>query len=118
MEWDEPEFNYFMSLDDMTKVYYMHDYLFGELEDDDFEDGDFDEPMFEFTPETEDKPKTTKVSVILDLDSLWITCDNEKLMNETIRMFQMDGLMLELEESFQDTRKYRVIKQGPAISLN
>ena len=39
-------------------------------------------------------------------------------MNDTIRMFQMDGLMLELEESFEDTRKYRVIKQGPAISLN
>ncbi len=118
MEWDEPEFNYFMSLDDMTKVYYMHDYLYGELEDDDFEDEDFDEPMFEFIPEPEDKPKTTKVSVILDFDSLWITCDNEKMMNDTIRMFQMDGLMLELEERFEDTRKYRVIKQGPAISLN
>ncbi len=118
MEWDEPEFNYFMSLDDMTKVYYMHDYLYGELEDDDFEDEDFDEPMFEIIPEPEDKPKTTKVSVILDFDSLWITCDNEKMMNDTIRMFQMDGLMLELEESFEDTRKYRVIKQGPAISLN
>ena len=25
--WDEAEYNYFMSLDDMTKVYNLHDYL-------------------------------------------------------------------------------------------
>ena len=102
MDWDEAEYNYFMSLDDMTKVYYLHDYLYGELGEDQFEDMDYDdEPMFDFIPE---KKPTTKINVILDQDSLWITCSNHKMMDETIRMFIMDGLMLQLEEAYEDTR--------------
>ena len=46
MDWDEAEYNYFMSLDDMTKVYYLHDYLYGEFGEDEFEDMD-NEPIFE-----------------------------------------------------------------------
>ena len=38
MDWDEAEYNYFMSLDDMTKVYYLHDYLYGELGEDQEDD--------------------------------------------------------------------------------
>ena len=116
MDWDEAEYNYFMSLDDMTKVYYLHDYLYGELGEDQFEDMDYgDEPMFDFIPE---KKPTTKINVILDQDSLWITCANHKMMDETIRMFIMDGLMLQLEEAYEDTRHYTVIKHGSPISLN
>ena len=116
MAWDEAEYNYFMSLDDMTKVYYLHDYLYGELGEDQFEDMDYDdEPMFDFIPE---KKPTTKINVILDQDSLWITCSNHKMMDETIRMFIMDGLMLQLEEAYEDTRHYLVIKHGSPISLN
>ena len=116
MDWDEAEYNYFMSLDDMTKVYYLHDYLYGELGEDQFEDMDYDdEPMFDFVPE---KKPTTKINVILDQDSLWITCSNHKMMDETIRMFIMDGLMLQLEEAYEDTRHYLVIKHGSPISLN
>jgi hypothetical protein len=116
MDWDEAEYNYFMSLDDMTKVYYLHDYLYGELGEDQFEDMDYgDEPMFDFIPE---KKPTTKINVILDQDSLWITCANHKMMDETIRMFIMDGLMLQLEEAYEDTRHYIVIKHGSPISLN
>ena len=116
MDWDEAEYNYFMSLDDMTKVYYLHDYLYGELGEDQFEDTDYDDtPMFDFIPE---KKPTTKINVILDQDSLWITCANHKMMDETIRMFIMDGLMLQLEEAYEDTRHYIVIKHGSPISLN
>ena len=116
MAWDEAEYNYFMSLDDMTKVYYLHDYLYGELGEDQFEDTDYDDtPMFDFIPE---KKPTTKINVILDQDSLWITCANHKMMDETIRMFIMDGLMLQLEEAYEDTRHYIVIKHGSPISLN
>ena len=116
MDWDEAEYNYFMSLDDMTKVYYLHDYLYGELGEDQLEDVDYDdEPMFDFIPE---KKPTTKINVILDQDSLWITCSNHKMMDETIRMFIMDGLMLQLEEAYEDTRHYLVIKHGSPISLN
>ena len=116
MDWDEAEYNYFMSLDDMTKVYYLHDYLYGELGEDQHEDVDHnDAPMFDFVPE---EKKTTRVQVILDIDSLWITCSNHKLIEDTIKMFVMDGLLLQLEEAYQDTRHYRVIKHGSPISLN
>ena len=114
--WDEAEYNYFMSLDDMTKVYYLHDYLYGELGEDEFEDID-NEPTFEDNFPAEER-KTTKINVILDQDSLWITCANHRMMDETIRMFVMDGLLLQLEEAYQDTRHYRVIKHGSPISLN
>ena len=116
MDWDEAEYYYFMSLDDMTKVYYLHDYLYGELGEDQHEDVNHnDAPMFDFVPE---EKKTTRVQVILDIDSLWITCSNHKLIEDTIKMFVMDGLLLQLEESFEDTRHYRVIKHGSPISLN
>ena len=107
MDWDEAEYNYFMSLDDMTKVYYLHDYLYGELGEDEFEDID-NEPTFEDNFPAEERT-TTKINVILDQDSLWITCSNHRMMDETIRMFVMDGLLLQLEEAYQDTRHYRVI---------
>ena len=116
MDWDEAEYNYFMSLDDMTKVYYLHDYLYGELGEDEFEDID-NQPIFEDDFPAEER-KTTKINVILDQDSLWITCSNHKMMDETIRMFVMDGLLLQLEESYEDTRHYIVIKHGSPISLN
>ena len=116
MDWDEAEYNYFMSLDDMTKVYYLHDYLYGELGEDEFEDID-NEPIFEDDFPAE-KRTTTKINVILDQDSLWITCSNHRMMDETIRMFVMDGLLLQLEEAYEDTRHYRVIKHGSPISLN
>jgi len=116
MDWDRDEYNYFMSLDDMTKVYYLHDWIYGEFEEEHLEDdSDLDEPMFDYIPE---EKKTTKVQVILDVDSLWITCPNHKLIEDTIKMFIMDGLILQLEESFEDTRHYRVIKHGSPISVN
>ena len=116
MDWDDADYNYFMSLDDMTKVYYLHDYLYGELGEDEFEDID-NEPTFEDNFPAEERT-TTKINVILDQDSLWITCSNHRMMDETIRMFVMDGLLLQLEEAYQDTRHYRVIKHGSPISLN
>ena len=116
MDWDEAEYNYFMSLDDMTKVYYLHDYLYGELGEDEFEDID-NEPTFEDNFPAEERT-TTKINVILDQDSLLITSSNHRIMDETIRMFVMDGLLLQLEEAYQDTRHYRVIKHGSPISLN
>ena len=118
MAWDEAEYNYFMSLDDMTKVYYLHDYLYGEFGEE-YEEDLEDTPMFEEdTFEEQSQHITTKINVILDLEHLWITCPNHKMMDDTIKMFVMDGLILELEDSFEDTRQYRVIKHGSTLSLN
>tara|TARA_B100000085_G_scaffold161357_1_gene146751 strand:+ start:2051 stop:2437 length:387 start_codon:yes stop_codon:yes gene_type:complete len=118
MAWDEAEYNYFMSLDDMTKVYYLHDYLYGEFGEE-YEEDFEDTPMFEEDAfEEQSQHITTKINVILDLEHLWITCPNHKMMDDTIKMFVMDGLILELEDSFEDTRQYRVIKHGSPLSLN
>jgi hypothetical protein len=118
MDWDEAEYNYFMSLDDMTKVYYLHDYLYGEFGEE-YEEDLEDTPMFEEDAfEEQSQHITTKINVILDLEHLWITCPNHKMMDDTIKMFVMDGLILELEDSFEDTRQYRVIKHGSPLSLN
>jgi|TARA_B100000035_G_scaffold122731_1_gene104417 hypothetical protein len=118
MAWDEAEYNYFMSLDDMTKVYYLHDYLYGEFGEE-YEEDLEDTPMFEEDAfEEQSQHITTKINVILDLEHLWITCPNHKMMDDTIKMFVMDGLILELEDSFEDTRQYRVIKHGSPLSLN
>ena len=118
MDWDEAEYNYFMSLDDMTKVYYLHDYLYGEFGEE-YEEDFEDTPMFEEDAfEEQSQHITTKINVILDLEHLWITCPNHKMMDDTIKMFVMDGLILELEDSFEDTRQYRVIKHGSPLSLN
>ena len=118
MAWDEAEYNYFMSLDDMTKVYYLHDYLYGEFGEE-YEEDLEDTPMFEEDAfEEQSQLITTKINVILDLEHLWITCPNHKMMDDTIKMFVMDGLILELEDSFEDTRQYRVIKHGSPLSLN
>jgi len=118
MAWDEAEYNYFMSLDDMTKVYYLHDYLYGEFGEE-YEEDLEDTPMFEENAfEEQSQHITTKINVILDLEHLWITCPNHKMMDDTIKMFVMDGLILELEDSFEDTRQYRVIKHGSPLSLN
>ena len=118
MAWDEAEYNYFMSLDDMTKVYYLHDYLYGEFGEE-YEEDLEETPMFEEDAfEEQSQHITTKINVILDLEHLWITCPNHKMMDDTIKMFVMDGLILELEDSFEDTRQYRVIKHGSPLSLN
>ena len=102
----------------MTKVYYLHDYLYGEFGEE-YEEDFEDTPMFEEDAfEEQSQHITTKINVILDLEHLWITCPNHKMMDDTIKMFVMDGLILELEDSFEDTRQYRVIKHGSPLSLN
>ena len=70
MDWDEAEYNYFMSLDDMTKVYYLHDYLYGEFGEE-YEEDFEDTPMFEEDAfEEQSQHITTKINVILDLEHL------------------------------------------------
>ena len=75
MDWDEAEYNYFMSLDDMTKVYYLHDYLYGELGEDQFEDTDYDDtPMFDSIPEE----RKTIIDIFLD----FVKADNTIINKE------------------------------------
>lgn len=116
MVWDKSEYNFFMNLDDMTKVYYFHDYLFGELEDisDEF---DFEDEWDDSVDSSEDSK--TYVDVILDDTTFIIKCDDPIVREKTVNMFFMDGLMLSfLDKKGDDVLIYEIIGEGYPISLN
>jgi len=106
--WDEAEYNYFMSLDDMTKVYYLHDYLYGELEEDVFEDVDI----------PEETPEHRPIQVVIDANTLVISCDNPTLVNKTVSLFVMDGFLLEKRSVSGDTSVFNIIAVGDPMSVN
>jgi hypothetical protein len=116
MVWDKSEYNFFMNLDDMTKVYYFHDYLFGELENisDEF---DFEDEWDDSVDSSEDSK--TYVDVILDDTTFIIKCDDPIVREKTVNMFFMDGLMLSfLDKKGDDVLIYEIIGEGYPISLN
>lgn len=116
MVWDKSEYNFFMNLDDMTKVYYFHDYLFGELENisDEF---DFEDEWDDSVDSSEDSK--TYVDVILDDTTFIIKCDDPIVREKTVNMFFMDGLMLSfLDKKGDDVLIYEIIGEGHPISLN
>ncbi len=116
MVWDKSEYNFFMNLDDMTKVYYFHDYLFGELENisDEF---DFEDEWDTSVDSSEDSK--TYVDVILDDTTFIIKCDDPIVREKTVNMFFMDGLMLSfLDKKGDDVLIYEIIGEGYPISLN
>lgn len=120
--WDEAEYNYFMSLDDMTKVYYLHDYLYGEFEefeeweDGDMEDSTLDEDVFDFIPE--ETPKHRPIEVLIDSENFIITCDNKKLIKNTVGLFMMDGFLMTKQSERGDTHIYKIISIGSPLSVN
>ena len=106
--WDEAEYNYFMSLDDMTKVYYLHDYLYGEFEEDVFEDVDIPEQTPEHRP----------IQVLIDSENLTVICDNPTLLKKTVALFVMDGFLLEKQVERGDAVIYKIIAVGEPMSVN
>lgn len=106
--WDEAEYNYFMSLDDMTKVYYLHDYLYGEFEEDVFEDVDIPEQTPEHRP----------IQVLIDSENLTVICDNPPLLKKTVALFVMDGFLLEKQVERADAVIYKIIAVGDPMSVN
>ena len=106
--WDEAEYNYFMSLDDMTKVYYLHDYLYGELEEDVFEDVDIPEESLEHRP----------IRVVIDSENFIVTCDNPLLIQKTVGLFVLDGFILEKKSQKGNLHVYRIIAVGEPMTVN
>lgn len=116
MVWDKSEYNFFMNLDDMTKVYYFHDYLFGELENIS-EEFDFEDEWDDAVDTSEDSK--TYVDVIIDDTTFIIKCDDPIVREKTVNMFFMDGLMLSfLDKKGDDVLIYEIIGEGYPISLN
>jgi len=106
--WDEAEYNYFMSLDDMTKVYYLHDYLYGEFEEDVFDDIDI----------PEESPEHRPIQVVIDSENFIVTCDNPLLIQKTVGLFVLDGFILEKKSQKGNLHVYRIIAVGEPMSVN
>ena len=106
--WDEAEYNYFMSLDDMTKVYYLHDYLYGEFEEDVFDGLDI----------PEETPQHNPIQVIIDSENFIVSCDNPLLIQKTVGLFVLDGFILEKKSEKGNLHVYRIIAVGEPMSVN
>jgi len=121
MDWDESEYNYFMHLDDVTKVYYLHDYLYGELELDEDEpwvDFELDEDDISYLEDSE-KSRKVAVDVIIDDTTFIIKCPNRTVLENTVRMFMMDGFILEyLDSNGDDVMIYNLIGHSNPVSMN
>ena len=111
--WDESEYNFFMSLDDATKLEYVFDYFNFRIED-------LTEEEFDNAFENELKAKSVDVNVIITETHLTISCDTKEIIDRTINMFMMDGMILIKQSETLDgcSRVYKFIGQTNPRSVN
>ncbi len=101
--WDEAEYNFFSSLSDDDKLYYMYDVMMDGVYDN-FEDFDFvDIPSVEIT--------------ITDTH-LIIMCDEVHISKKFLSAFRMDGMILEFQEQKDTTLFYRIVGNTENMSVN
>ena len=105
--WDEAEYNFFMSLSDVSKLEYMYDYF--NL-DDDYIEGEFD------FDEVDDSP-ITSVDVVLTDTHVIVTCDDD-IADKTVGMFKMDGFILLHEQTRGQSRFYKLVSKIDPLSVN
>jgi len=106
--WDEAEYNFFMSLSDVSKLEYMYDYF--NLDDDSIEgEFDFDE---------EDVSPITSVDVVLTDTHVIVTCDDDGVADKTVSMFKMDGFILLHEHTRGRSRFYKLVSKIDPLSVN
>lgn len=111
--WDESEYNFFMSLDDATKLEYVFDYFNFRIED--LTEEEYDD-MFEIDAQAE----SVDVNVVITETHLTISCDKKEILDRTINMFIMDGMILmkQSENESGTTRVYKFIGQSNPYSVN
>lgn len=109
--WDESEYNFFMSLNDTDKLEYVFDFF-------NFSDEDYEDEFFEFEPEHELMSQNINVDIVLTDGHLVISCVNEDILNKTIMMLKLDGMVLLLQEVRGDSHVYRYLGNSTPISLN
>lgn len=107
--WDEAEYNFFMSLSDVSKLEYMYDYF--NLDNDSIE-GEFE------LEEVEDDSPITSVDIVITDSHLIISCDNEEVANRTIGMFKMDGFIILPQHQRGISRYYQYVGKSDPFSMN
>jgi len=109
--WDESEYNFFMSLNDADKLEYVFDFF-------NFSDEDYEMDVFEFEPEVELTSSNINVDIVITDTHLVISCVNDDILNKTIMMLKMDGMVLLLQEVRGNSHIYQYLGNSTPISLN
>jgi hypothetical protein len=108
--WDEAEYNFFMSLNDVDKLEYVFDFF--NLTDEDFDQ------IYEFVPEVDDAEYKRVVDVTITDTHLTISCDDSELIDRTIEMLKMDGMILIPQSKMHNARVYKFIGTSQPFSVN
>jgi hypothetical protein len=119
--WDEVEYNFFNTLDDVDKLMYIYDLMLGDFQDDYY--GIDDDSDFEFY-EFDDNPIRHEVSAIIDKSGyLSITGASVELLNKVVTTMVMNGMILSdkkmaMSDTGEISLNYKVIGTVSPISVN
>ena len=120
--WDEVEYNFFNTLDDVDKLMYMYDLMLGDFQNDYY--GIDDDSDFEFDEFVDETPIRQEVTALIDKSGyLSITGASVELLNKVVTTMVMDGMILSdkklaMSDNGEISLNYRVIGTTTAISVN
>lgn len=120
--WDEVEYNFFNTLDDVDKLMYMYDLMLGDFQNDYY--GIDDDSDFEFDEFVDETPIRQEVTALIDKSGyLSITGASVELLNKVVTTMVMDGMILSdkklaISDNGEISLNYRVIGTTTAISVN
>ena len=109
--WDESEYNFFMSLNDVDKLEYVFDFF-------NFSEEDYEIEFFEFEPETNKEIVDGSVDITITDTHLIISCVDDSIIDRTITMLKLNGAILIPQDKIQGSRVYKFIGTTLPISLN
>ena len=120
--WDEVEYNFFNTLDDVDKLMYMYDLMLGDFQNDYY--GIDDDSDFEFDEFVDETPIRQEVTALIDKSGyLSITGASVELLNKVVTTMVMDGMILSdkklaMSDNGEISLNYRVIGTTTPISVN
>lgn len=121
--WDEVEYNFFNTLDDVDKLMYMYDLMLGDFQNDYY--GIDDDSDFEFDEFVDDDtPIRQEVTALIDKSGyLSITGASVELLNKVVTNMVMDGMILSgkkvsMSDNGEISLNYKIIGTVTPISVN
>jgi hypothetical protein len=120
--WDEVEYNFFNTLDDVDKLMYMYDLMLGDFQND-YYGIDDDSPWIDEIVD-DDTPIRQEVTALIDKSGyLSITGASVELLNKVVTTMVMDGMILSdkklaMSDNGEISLNYRVIGTTTPISVN
>jgi hypothetical protein len=97
--WDEAEYNFFSSLSDEDKLYYIYDV--------------FTEEFVEF-----EDTYVSSVEITITDTHLIISCEEPDISRKLISSFIMDGMILQFQEEKHSSLFYKIVGNTENMSVN